>query len=81
MSRDAWWESGSRLRQTILVVCGTNETKGAVVEKYTYNNSVPTKVKWDENREAVGWEWRGVYMWDDAEPLPRWRKAKKFLVV
>ena len=81
VSGDAWWESGSRLRQTILVVCGTNETKGAVVEKYIYNNSVPTKVKWDENREAVGWEWRGVYMWDDAEPLPRWRKAKKFLVV
>lgn len=81
VSRSEWWEDGSRLRRTILVVCGTNETKGTVVEKYTYNNSVPTKGKWDENREAVGWEWRGVYMWDDAEPLPHWRKAKKILIV
>ena len=77
-----WWEGGSRSRRTILVICGTNETKGSVVEKYTYNSTIPTKGKWDENREAVGWEWRGVYMWDDAEPLPtQWQRAKKLLIV
>ncbi len=76
-----WWEEGSRSRRTVLVVCGTNEPKGSVVEKYTYNSSIPTKGKWDENGEAVGWEWRGIYMWDNAEPLPPCRKARKLLVV
>ena len=76
-----WWEDGSRSRETILVVCATNEAKGSVVEKYTYNDTIPTKGKWDENSEAVGWEWRGIYLWDDAEPLPQWRRAKKFLIV
>ena len=76
-----WWEEGSRSRRTVLVVCGTNEPKGSVVEKYTYNSSIPTKGKWDQNDEAVGWEWRGVYMWDDAEPLPLCRKVWKLLIV
>ena len=70
------WDDGSGLRRTILVVCGTNETKGSVVEKYHR-----TMWGWDENKEAVGWEWRGVYMWDDAEPLPRFRQAQKLLIV
>lgn len=76
-----WWEDGTRTRRTTLVVCGTNETKGSVVEKYTYNNSIPTQGKWDENTEAVGWEWRGIHVWDDAEPLPRWVSAKKLLII
>ena len=76
-----WWEDGTRTRRTTLVVCGTNETKGSVVERYTYNNSIPTRDKWDENKEAVGWEWRGIHVWDNAEPLPRWVSAKKFLIV
>ena len=86
--RTAWWEVGSRLRRTILVVCGTNETKGSVVEKYNYSKATwdessqsYSKGKWDENKEAVGWEWRGIYVWDDAEPLPILRKVKNFLIV
>ena len=78
---DNWWEDGSRLRREILVVCGTNEVKGSVMEKYVYNNSIPTKGRWDEISEAVGWEWRGVYTWDYAEPLPQWRRVNKFLIV
>jgi len=66
-----WWEDGRRLRRKMLVVCGTNETNGSMVEKYTYNSSILTKGKWDENSEAVGWEWRGIHMWDDAEPPPQ----------
>lgn len=76
-----WWEEGSRSRRTILVVCGTNEPTGSVVEKYIYNSSIPTKGKWDENGEAVGWEWRGIYVWDNAEPLPSWHKARKLLII
>jgi len=75
------WEDGRRLRRKVLVVCGTNETNGSMVEKYTYNSSILTKGKWDENSETVGWEWRGIYMWDDAEPPPQWQRAQKLLIV
>ena len=70
------WRNGSGLRRTILVVCATNETEGLVVEKYS-------KIRggWDEKKEVAGWEWRGVYTWDDAEPLPQFRKAEKLLIV
>ena len=35
------------------------------------------KVQWDCNRKVVGWEWRGTYVWHNAEPLPQLRRAKK----
>lgn len=76
-----WWEDGGRLRRTIIVVCGTNEMDGSVVETYTFNSTDRRKTKWDKNSEAMGWEWRGVYAWDDAEPLPKMRRAIKFLIV
>lgn len=79
-SSDYWWDDGGRLRRTIVVVCGTNEMDGSVVERYTFNSTEPTKPKWDENCQAVGWEWRGVYAWDDEEPLPEWQRARKFLI-
>ena len=75
-----WWNQGGRLRRTVLAVCATNEPNGRVAEKFTFNNTIPTRVKWDCNREVVGWEWRGTYVWDDAEPLPQLRRAKKFLI-
>ena len=88
VSRSEWWEDGSRLRRTILVVCVTNETKGSVLEKYIYKKATwdessksYSKGKWDENKEAVGWEWKGIYMWDDAEPLPELRKVQNLLIV
>ena len=77
---DHWWDEGGRLRRTVLAVCATNELNGTVAEKYTFNGTVPTRPKWDCNREIVGWEWRGIYVWDDAEPLPQLRPAKKFLI-
>lgn len=77
----SWWKDGGTLRRTIVVVCGTNEMNGSVAESYTHNNSLPTQGHWDENGEVAGWEWRGTYMWDDAEPLPQFRKVKKFLIV
>lgn len=76
-----WWEDGTRTRRTTLVVCGSNEIRGEVLERFVYNSSVPTRGKWDENREAAGWEWRGIYVWDDAEDLPRWVRARKLLIV
>ena len=76
-----WWEEGGRTRSTVVVICGTNETNGSVVEGYTYNSSDPKRGHWDKNNDQVGWEWRGVYVWDNAEPLPKWRKVKNFLVV
>lgn len=76
-----WWEDGGRLRRTIIVVCGTNQMDGSVVETYTFNRTDPRNLKWDENSEAMGWEWRGVYAWDDAEPLPKMRRAEKLLIV
>lgn len=75
-----WWNEGGRLRQTVLAVCATNEPNGTVAEKYTFNRTVPRRPKWDCHREVVGWEWRGIYVWDDAEPLPQLRRAKKFLI-
>ena len=78
---DYWWEDDGRLRRTIVVVCGTNEPDGSVIEKYTYNGTEPVKPRWDENSQAEGWEWKGVYAWDDVEPLPEWRTARKFLIV
>lgn len=76
-----WWEDGGRLRRAIIVVCGTNEMDDPFVEKYTFNRTEPTKPKWDKNGEVVGWEWRGVYAWDDVELLPEMRGAKNFLIV
>lgn len=76
-----WWEDGNRLRRTTVVVCATNEMDGLVVEKYTFNSTDPTKPSWDENKEVIGWEWRGVYEWDDIEPLPEWRRVEKLLIV
>ena len=73
------WDDGSGLRRTVLVVCGTNEIKGLVVEKYYKTKWM--QWEWDENKDAVGWEWRGVYTWDDTEPLPRFREANKLLIV
>ena len=62
-SSTSWWEGGSRSRQTVLVICGTNETKGSGVEKYTYDSTIPTKGKWDEKKEVVGREVEGcLYM-------------------
>ena len=75
-----WWEDGGRMRRTVVAVCATNETKGAVSEKYTFNNSIPTRVKWDHHQEVAGWQWRGTYVWDDSEPLPPMRRAKKFFI-
>lgn len=80
-----WWAEGGRLRRNMVAVCATNDIDGSVVEKYTVNKSNPRRVtwdeNWDENREAVGWEWRGVYNWDDIEPLPEWGLIKNFLIV
>ena len=75
-----WWEEGGRMRRTVVAVCATNETKGPVAEKYTFNNSTPTRVKWDYHEEVVGWQWRGTYVWDDSEPLPPMHRARKFLI-
>lgn len=80
-SSATWWEVGGRLRRTLIVVCGTNEMDGLVIEKYMFNSTEPTKPKWDKNNQAVGWEWRGVYEWDDEEPLPEMRRVEKFLIV
>lgn len=80
VSNSMWWEDGGRLRRTVVVVCGTNELDGPVVETYTrsFKQDYPG---WDKNSEVVGWEWRGVYAWDDVEPLPQIRRANKFLIV
>ncbi|MCJ1265673.1 hypothetical protein MMC22_005553 [Lobaria immixta] len=75
------WDDGIRLRRTVVVVCGTNEMDGSVDEKYTYKSVGLMKREWYENSQAVGWEWRGVYAWDDVEPLPEWRRAPRFLIV
>jgi len=32
------------------------------------------------SNDQVGWEWKGVYEWDDADPLPEF-KAKDVLLV
>ena len=78
---ERWWDDGIRLRRTVVVVCGTNEMDGSVDEKYTYKSVGLMKREWYENSQAVGWEWRGVYAWDDVEPLPEWRRAPRFLIV
>ena len=75
-----WWQEGVRMRRTIVVVCGTNELDGPVVEKYT-STIIAGHIKWEENREVKGWEWKGVYAWEDAEPLPEWKRAKDLLIV
>ena len=51
-----------------------------VAEKYTIDKRVPTKIKWDYHDEVKGWEWRGTYVWDHAEPLPRLQKARYLLI-
>ncbi|KAI4155676.1 MAG: hypothetical protein LQ340_000843 [Diploschistes diacapsis] len=79
-----WWqEVGGRARRTSVVVCGTNDAKGTVTEAYVCKDdrSGPPWIRWEKNIEAKGWEWRGVYQWDDVEPLPEWRKVFKFLIV
>ena len=78
---ERWWDEGGRMRRTIVVICGTNEKDGSIVEKYTFNNTEPVRPKWNNNTEVVGWNWRGVYVWDDVEPLPEWKRAKMFLIV
>ena len=77
-----WWESGGRLRRTIVVVCGTNETNGSVLEAYTYkfNKSEKPRGRWVKN-EVTGWEWKGIYLWDDVEPLPKWQMVDNLLIV
>ena len=83
-----WWESSWRLGESSLVVCGSKDTTGSIVEKYTFidrkwdeNKKRYGKDRWDENMEALGWQWRGVYLWDEAEPLPHMQMVKKLLVV
>ena len=76
-----WWDVGGRLRRTIVVVCGTNDAHGSVVERYIWNSTEPRRPVWDLNKNSIDWEWKGVYAWDDSEPLPEWRRAKKFLIV
>ena len=82
-----WWQGSRSLGESSLVVCGSKETNGSVVERYTYdvkwdeNTRTYSKGRWDENKEATGWEWRGVYLWDEAEPLPHMQEAKKLLIV
>lgn len=76
-----WWEDGGRLRRKIFVVCGINEMDGPVVETYTFNSTEPRRPTWEKNSKAVGWEWRGIYVWDDSEPLPDMQRVKKFLIV
>ena len=68
------------MRRTVVAVCATNLTNGPVAEKYTFNNSTPTRVKWDHHQEVAGWHWRGTYVWDDSEPLPPLHRTKKFLI-
>ena len=77
-----WWEDGSRSRQTIVVVCGTNERKGAVTETFISGLSKQDlgSIEWKKNPKATGWEWRGVYSWDNVKPLPEMRKALLFLI-
>lgn len=69
------------MRRTTVVVCGANHVDGSLTEKYTFDLTEPTKPKWNEQSDTVGWEWKGVYAWDDEEPLPGWRKVKKFLII
>lgn len=76
-----WWENGGRLRRAIVVVCGSNDVDGAVGEKYTFDSTEPTKPKWIKHSKVMGWEWRGVYAWNDEESLPEMKKAENFLIV
>ena len=83
-----WWKRSWRLGESSLVVCGSKETNGSVVERYTFvetkwdeNTRTYSKSRWDENKEATGWEWRGVYMWDEAEPLPHMQEVMNLLIV
>ena len=76
-----WWEADGRLRRPIFVVCGTNEIGGPVIETYTFGLDEQNGPKWDKNSKAVGWEWKGIYAWDESEPAPEMQIAKKFLIV
>lgn len=77
-----WWEDdGGRMRRPIFVVCGTNEIDGPVRETYISNGYDQNGAKWDKNCNAVGWEWRGIYAWDEAEPVPEMAVTKMFLIV
>ena len=76
-----WWEDGDRLRRPIFVVCGTNEPGGPVLETYTLTRFSRNGPKWDKNSEAVGWEWKGIYAWDESEPVPEMSIAEMFLIV
>ena len=76
-----WWEDGGRLRRAVVVVCGSNDVDGTVGEKYTFDSTEPTKPKWIKHSNVMGWEWRGVYAWNEEESLPQMKKAKNFLIV
>lgn len=76
---ERWYYDSNRTKKTMVVICGTNDMNGSVVEKYS-GTIVGPYIRWDENHEAVAWQWRGVYLWDDAEPLPDWRRVEKLLI-
>ena len=62
-------------------MCGTNDLHGLVTGKYIYNGIESARPIWAENNEVVGWEWKGIYKWDDSEPLPPLERVKDFLIV
>lgn len=78
---EAWWSEGSRSGRKVVIVCGTNDLNGLVTQKYIYNGTDRTRPRWADNNEVVGWEWRGIYEWNDSEPLPEWKRARDFLIV
>ena len=77
-----WWMEGGSLWRTIVVICGTNETEGSVSEAYTvrHGKNITPAEMWEKN-EVTGWQWRGVHVWDNVEPLPTWNKIEKFLII
>lgn len=53
------------INRTFVVVCATNR-----IFKYPFDKD-----------PSFGWQWRGVYEWDMAEPLPKFVWTKDVLLI
>ena len=79
------WELEGRMRHRLVVVCGTGRagaaSLGERMERYTLRHLKGGNIRWDEHRDSVQWEWKGVHPWDNDEPMPRWRTVRELLIV
>ena len=76
-----FWEQSGRSSSIMVVICATNDVNGLVAGKYRLHKTEAGGERILEDKNAVGWEWKGVHIWDNAETQPPWQLVKAFWII